>query len=172
MRKLIPVILALIGLAAGGAAGYFLRPSASAETGGESHAEAAAEAPKHGAAPKEGEKAEAGEGEATSEYVKLNNQFVVPVIREGKVTALVVLSLSLEVTVGSTEKVYAAEPKIRDALLQVLFDHANAGGFDGAFTDTANMEDLRRALLEAAQSVLGEIVAHVLVSDIVRQDAV
>ncbi|XZQ29382.1 flagellar basal body-associated FliL family protein [Rhodobacter capsulatus] len=87
--------------------------------------------------------------------MKLNNQFVIPVIKKGAVASLVVLSLSLEVTVGSTEKVYAAEPKLRDVLLQVLFDHANAGGFEGSFTDTANMTDLRRALTEASQSVLG-----------------
>lgn len=166
MKKLIPVILALLGLLGGGAAGYFLRPppaeAPAAEGAHESaapaagdHAEAAAEDPEH----------------PTKEYVKLNNQFVIPLIEDGQVRSLVVLSLSLEVTVGSTEKVYASEPKIRDVLLQVLFDHANAGGFQGAFTDTAKMEDLRHALLEGVRSVLGEIASAVLVSDIVRQDS-
>lgn len=172
MRKLIPVILALVGLLGGGAAGYFLRPPPpEPEAAGAAEGSAASA---HGAPAAEaghGDAAAAEEGHATSEYVKLNNQFVVPVIDKGKVTSLVVLSLSLEVTVGSTEKVYAAEPKIRDALLQVLFDHANAGGFEGSFTDTAKMEDLRRALLEAVQSVLGDIVSGVLISDIVRQDS-
>lgn len=104
------------------------------------------------------------------EYVKLNNQFVVPVVTDKMVSALVIMSLSLEVGLGMTEKVYAAEPKIRDALLQVLFDHANAGGFEGAFTATANMEALRAALLEAVHGVLGSAVHQVLVSDIIRQD--
>jgi len=173
MRKLIPVILALIGLGAGGAAGYFLRPppQPASETGAATSEPAKPEPEGMAAHGAEGSHAEADGENATAEYVKLNNQFVVPVIKKGQVTALVVLSISLEVTVGSTEKVYAAEPKIRDALLQVLFDHANAGGFDGAFTDTANMEDLRRALLEAAQTVLGEIVSRVLILDIVRQDS-
>ena len=180
LRKILPVILALIGLIAGGAAGYFLRPAPQpAETAAEAGApEAPEHAPAehatgddaHGAA--KGNAAAHGDDHetATSEYVKLNNQFVVPVIEKGQVISLVVLSLSLEVTVGSTEKVYAAEPKIRDALLQVLFDHANAGGFAGAFTDTAVMADLRRGLLETVRTILGEAAMGVLVSDIVRQD--
>jgi len=185
LRLIIPVVLALIGLAGGGAAGYFLRPApppAEATAEGAAPGAEGEKAPKaeHGAegekAPKaehgaEGEAAAEGEeGQPTSEFVKLNNQFVVPVIKKGAVGSLVVLSLSLEVTVGSTEKVYAAEPKIRDVLLQVLFDHANAGGFDGSYTDNANMSDLRNALLEAVRTVLGDIVIAVLVSDIVRQD--
>lgn len=175
MRKILPILLALIGLGAGGAAGYFLRPPPPApEAGTTEHTEAPAEtATGHGSAPSEnahGSEGDAG-GEATVEYVKLNNQFVVPVITRGAVSSLVVLSLSVEVTAGNTEKVYAAEPKIRDTLLQVLFDHANAGGFEGEFTETAKMEDLRSALTEATRTILGDIVKEVLISDIARQDS-
>ena len=160
MRKLLPILLALIGLAGGGAAGFFLRPPP------EEHAEADVCVNLEPAATED----EVPEGEPTVEYVKLNNQFIVPVVTEKAVSALVIMSLSLEVGLGMTEKVYAAEPKIRDALLQVLFDHANAGGFEGAFTGTASMESLRAALLEAAHGVLGDAVHEVLVADIVRQD--
>ncbi|ADE87236.1 flagellar basal body-associated FliL family protein [Rhodobacter capsulatus] len=182
LKIILPVLLAVIGLAGGGAAGYFLRPpppppeEVAAEAGAEGEAAPAPAKPApekaagdHAAA--EGEHAEGEEAVPTIEYVKLNNQFVIPVIKKGAVASLVVLSLSLEVTVGSTEKVYAAEPKLRDVLLQVLFDHANAGGFEGSFTDTANMTDLRRALTEASQSVLGDLVLNVLISDIARQDS-
>ena len=34
------------------------------------------------------------------EYAKLNNQFVVPIVEEGRVAALVVMSLNVEVTAG------------------------------------------------------------------------
>jgi hypothetical protein len=104
------------------------------------------------------------------DYVKLNNQFVVPVVEGGRVAAMVILSLSLEVAPGSSEAVYAREPKLRDVFLQVLFDHANAGGFRGTFTDGANLVLLREALQESAASVLGAMVTDVLISDIVRQD--
>ncbi|KEO54550.1 flagellar basal body-associated FliL family protein [Thioclava pacifica] len=167
LGKIIPVLLALIGLAGGGAAGYFLRPPpAPAEETGECvpvdpHAAPAEDA--HG----DGH----GNEVTTSEFVKLNNQFIVPLVTEGRVSGLVILSLSLEVRVGETEAVYRAEPKLRDAFLQVLFDHANAGGFRGVFTGSANMDLLRKALTETAREILGPGVIAVLVSDIVRQDS-
>lgn len=170
LRKILPVLLGLIGLAGGGAAGYFLRPApappedhAMAE-GADDHGEAAADA--HGDAHDDGHG-----GDITSEFVKLNNQFIVPLVTEQRVSGLVILSLSLEVKVGETEAVYRAEPKLRDGFLQVLFDHANTGGFRGIFTDTATMDDLRRALTESAREILGPGVIGVLVSDIVRQDS-
>ena len=100
----------------------------------------------------------------------MTNQFVVPLIEGGKVGAMVILSLSVEVTSGQTSDVYTKEPKLRDSFLQVMFDHANAGGFDGPFTDSANMIALRRALLESARQTLGDSAQDVLITDIVRQD--
>jgi flagellar protein FliL len=153
MRKLLPVILALLGLGAGAGAGLVLRPAPEPMP----EAEATAE--------------HAEEPEVPPEYVKLNNQFVVPVVENGRVTAMVILSLSLEVTAGSTEAVFAKEPKLRDVFLQVLFDHANAGGFKGSFTDGSNMVMLRRALLETAMAAMGDVIKDVLIVDIVRQDS-
>ncbi|MFO1174853.1 MAG: flagellar basal body-associated FliL family protein [Paracoccaceae bacterium] len=168
MRKLIlPILLGTVGLAGGGGAGYFLRPAADPAAGARvevnpcgppGQGEAKTDAPEGGDAP-------------AREYVKLNNQFIVPVVETGKVQALVILSVSLEVRFGTSQAVYAIEPKLRDALLQVLFDHANSGGFDGAFTDATTMDDLRAALLETARKSLGSEVTDVLITDIVRQDS-
>ncbi|MFV2002568.1 MAG: flagellar basal body-associated FliL family protein, partial [Paracoccaceae bacterium] len=104
------------------------------------------------------------------EYVKLNNQFIIPVVNDGQVVSLVVMSLNLEVAAGGRELVYQREPKLRDVFLQVLFDHANAGGFDGAFTSGSNMTQLRDALRESAKKTLGETLTDVLIVDVVRQD--
>lgn len=173
MRKLLPILLALLGLGGGVGAGLMLRPPPAAvvainpcgETSGNVSEPEAADDPvmtSH----------DEGDGEApTKEYVKLNNQFIVPVVGTGVVKALVIMSISLEVKAGSTEKVYLLEPKLRDSFLQVLFDHANAGGFDGAFTNSNNMEILRVALLETARKSLGSILSDVLIVDIVRQDS-
>ena len=84
---------------------------------------------------------------------------------------MVILSFSLEVETGDSPEVYNVEPKLRDMFLQVLFDHANAGGFAGVYTDGANLVILREALLESAKSVLGEKVKDVLITDLVRQDS-
>jgi hypothetical protein len=162
MGKILPVIMALIGLAAGTGGGYVLRPAPADPTpSGESsdaHASHSATTTAETAAP-------------AHDYVKLNNQFVIPVVESGQIAALVILSLSLEVAVGGSEHVYAVEPKLRDNLLQVLFNHANVGGFRGAFTESRNMDTLRSALLEAARTTLGNTVSNVLIADIVRQDS-
>ena len=103
--------------------------------------------------------------------MKLNNQFIVPVVEDGRVASLVVMSLSVEVRTGTREVVFAREPKLRDIFLQQLFDHANQGGFRGAFTNSNTMDVLRNALREAATPVLGDSLLDVLITDIARQDA-
>ena len=168
IRKLIPVVLALAGLGAGVGAGFALRPATvpPADTAGEDHA-AEDKAPED-KAPEDKARIDP---EKMPDYVKLNNQFIVPLLEEGKVVSMVIVSLSLEVTQGMTDTVYAREPKLRDAFLQVMFDHANAGGFRGSFTDAANLVLLRKALLEMAEKTLGDWVSDVLIVDIVRQDS-
>lgn len=166
MRKLLPIFLALIGLLAGGGAGLLLRPSVE-----EAVANPCGD-PVGGATTGENasEEQEVTDDAHPKEYVKLNNQFIVPVVEGGLVRSLVILSLSLEVGTGTSQDVYAVEPKLRDSFLQVLFDHANAGGFKDDFTNSNNMEILRVALFEAAQKALDKKVSDVLIVDIVRQD--
>lgn len=175
LRKILPLLLALIGLGGGVGAGLYLRPA----TGADDHAaEADATTPvagdhaEDGAAAAHDAEAEDGAHEdGAPEYVKMNNQFVVPVVEDSRVAAMVVLSLSLEVETGNTEAVYQREPKLRDVFLQVLFDHANTGGFSGSFTDGSNLIVLRTSLKEAAALVLGTVVKDVLITDIARQDS-
>ena len=105
-----------------------------------------------------------------TEYARLNSQFLIPIVRGADVSGMVVLTLGLEVVAGGTEVALEHEPRLRDRFLQVLFDHANTGGFDGVFTSTSNMRALRNSLKAAAQETLGASVVDVLVLDIVRQD--
>jgi flagellar protein FliL len=162
ISKLLPILLGLIGLGVGGGAGFFLRPAPAIEA-------EVAPSDLHATSP-DAAVAEPNP-ESAPEYVKLSNQFVIPVLEGGRVSSMVILAISLEVAHGTSDTVYAREPKLRDALLQVLFDHANAGGFKGEFTDGANMIVLRKALLEAAQSSIGTSVTNVLINDIARQDS-
>lgn len=173
MKKLLPILLALIGIGAGIGAGVMLRPPPAevVEIQPCGDGTEMAKADDHGDG--HGEKAAAEEEDpeaALREYVKLNNQFVVPVVNESKVEALVVLSLSVEVGPGQKDQVYAREPKLRDVFLQVLFDHANMGGFRGAFTNANNMDVLRNALKEAARKAVGDAISDVLITEIARQD--
>ena len=175
MRRLLPLLIALLGLAGGVGAGLALAPP-DAPTGADAHT---GEAGPAGAGTGEdgiesADKSDGGspeENAGSREFVELNNQFVVPVVGESEVSSLVVLSLSLAVPSGRSPEIYSKEPRLRDAFLQVLFDHANSGGFDGAFTATTRMRALRTALLETAQQLLGRTVQAVLITDIMRQDA-
>ena len=164
LKKLLPLILLLVGAGAGAGAGIFLRPAPAEDAASIQSGEAPEKVAKIEAKP------EADKVPATHEYVKLSNQFVVPVVERDRVQALVVMSLSLEVPVGQKDAIYAKEPKLRDSFLQVLFDHANVGGFDGAFTSANNLDVLRRALREVAQRDMGETVNDVLIVEIARQD--
>ena len=171
IKKLLPIILILIFGGAGVAAGLMLKPApdvAHSEVGpcGDDP-NAAQDSAKKDAS--KASKSEASEN-LSFEYVKLNNQFIVPVIKGDIVRAVAVVALSLEVKTGTKDRVYAVEPKLRDTFLQALFDHARLGGFDGAFATTENLVRMRRSLKEHAVAVLGDIVNDVLVTDIARQD--
>lgn len=164
MKKLLlPIILLLVGTGSGVGAGLFLKEDAPEEL---------AMSTDHPC----GEPTEVAEApepvplETTTEFAKLSNQFVVPVVKEDEIVAMVVLSLSVEVVEGNKDVVFQTEPKLRDAFLQVLFNHANIDGFSGNFTTSSNMRILREELLRAAKKVLGDNALDVLILDIVRQD--
>lgn len=176
MAKLLPIILVLIGLGAGAGAGLFMRPppvieeTVAQDCPDDGHGES--ECSEH--TPQQGEHGPSSAQEATEntavQYVKLDKQFVIPVVHEGRVAALVVMTLSIEITPSAAQTVYEKEPKLRDSLLRVMFLHANSGGFEGQFTSSEAMKDLRGSLREAARGVLGRDASDVLVTDILRQD--
>lgn len=168
LKKLFPLILALVGTGAGVGAGLFMAPSDEdpQAVAADGHADKARAEP-----PVADSHKDDGHGGSGNEYVKMNNQFVIPVMSAKRVEALVVASLSIEVSSGGSQAGYEREPKLRDVFLQVMFDHANIGGFEGAFTAGERMDILRSALLDAARSVLGADVKDVLITEIARQDA-
>lgn len=155
MKVLLPVFLALVGTGVGAGAGFFLASPPEEEACLEDC---------------ETEDEYVEESDEEPEYLRLQNQFVIPIVRDELVRSLVVLSLSLETNAGATDTIYSREPKLRDALLRVLFDHAHIGGFDGSFTESGRLSILRVALLEAAQATISKDVTDILITDIVRQE--
>lgn len=166
MKKLFPLVLTLVGISVGMGAGMVFRPDPETQTD-ENHSDTTKDI---ASAEHSGERYQGVEANEAREYVKLNNQFVVSVVSQDVVTSLVLISLTLEVDPGKKEAVFTYEPKLRDALLQVMFDHANIGGFTGAFTNSSNLDVLKFALLETAQKTLGPFVTDVLILDIARQE--
>ncbi len=165
MKLLLPILLAVLGVGAGVGAGLMLRPAPEpmkpemAEGGETMEGEA-------------GEKMaeDPDEARTDTEFVEMANQFVVPIMEGEAVAAMVVMSISVEVDLGTTEAVYAREPRLRDAILQVLFDHSNAGGFDGNFVQRTGLESLRGALRETARKTVGDNVADILITDLLKRD--
>ncbi|MGC3938131.1 flagellar basal body-associated FliL family protein [Roseobacter sp. EG26] len=172
MKKLLPIVMLLVGSGAGVGAGIFLRPppepvdvAVEKEEGAEHEKSVEKSADEHEQA--------ASDELATDgmEYVRLPNQFVIPLVDKERVSALVVMTLSLEVTQGYAEEVLEKEPKLRDEILRVLFDHATVGGFNGEFANTDNLDVVRRNLRKVVQNVLGPEIGHdVLIFEIARQD--
>lgn len=175
MKLLLPVIMLVLGLGGGVGAGIFLQPSAPEEA---ETAEAEDDAP-----VEEGD--ETADSETTSdeeeseddtgssgavEYLNMTNQFIIPLVDNGEVNGIVVTTIGLEVVEGTIAEVNLLQPKLRDQFLQVLFNHANNGGFDGNFTDFRYLKSLKDELLRNAQVVAGRDVTDVLILDLVRQD--
>lgn len=172
MNIVIPAALAAVGLLGGAGAGWYLRPAPPAppepcfdETGAQL-AEAVCVERLAAAALTKTPTAD----DAKAAFVKLDRQFIVPVVSEDRVASMVVLTVNLEVEPRAVEATLRQEPKLRDALLRTMFDHAYTGGFSGDFTAEPVMRELRGNLLIAARRVAGPDVRDVLVADIIRQD--
>lgn len=173
MIKLLPLILLVAGTGAGVGAGLAFAPTRAAPAPDvASDADHAAGAAATDCLPQVAGMPDADDLPPEGrEYVKMSNQFVIPVISGDKVTSLVVASLSLEVGAGASQIVFSREPKLRDAFLRVMLDHASIGGFDGNFTTAPRLGALRTALLEAARPVAGTQVSDVLITELARQDS-
>lgn len=153
MAKILPIALMLLGLAGGVGAGFVLRPVPEAPPDGQDTVPAPVEAP-------------------VTQLYELEGQFLVPLIEEGRVKSIVVIELALEIDDTANLAVADKEPLLRDRMLQILFDHANTGGFEGMFTANNNMALLRKALQDACTQVMGDgVVYEVLITNILRNGA-
>ncbi len=151
MSKLIPVLLIVLGLGAGLGAGLMLRPGAEPAEVAEDHPPPPL--PDQGAIG----------------LFEFSNQFMVPLVTDERIVSVIVIRLGLEILEDSRPLVTAHAPRLRDRLLQVMFDHANMGGFHGSFTAHDTLGLLRNNLLEAAQATLGaDVVFGVLITDLLR----
>lgn len=115
---------------------------------------------------KEGDAAKAGD----TEFLKFKRQFVVPVMREDTVQALVLLNLGLEVTSKKRNELFRMEPRFRDAFIRELLSLSDSGYLHGDLTSPATYEVVRETLLRAANEVADEGIVNVLILDLSRQD--
>jgi hypothetical protein len=175
MKLLIPILLAVLGLVGGAGAGWYFKPMPVPEV------EPCLDVDGHELPPEEcavaDDAMDPGEPEAApmdgpdaSQFITLDRQFIVPIVAEDRVSAMMVLTLNLEVAPGRVERAFRNEPKLRDALLRALFEHAYTGGFNGDFTADHVVRELRANLLKAGREILGADLRNVLIADMIRQD--
>ena len=171
MSKLLPILMLVIGIGGGIGAGIMLAPPAEdIETIDGMDGEVSSDTPEMAADDHADETEAAQDDTIPNEFIKISNQFVIPVVEREQLTSMVVVSLSLETKPGMAGKVHSFEPKLRDVFLRVLFDHANMGGFRGAFTRSEVLDPLRTSLREEARRFLGSDLIDVLILEITRQD--
>lgn len=164
IKKLLPFLALAAGLASGGTAAVFVTRDNS-ET-----ADAAldGEPTTHNAQPTAA--ALAQQAPESFEIVKMPSQFVVPVITDTRVRAMVILNVALEVETGSGDQVRALEPKLRDEFLAELFGLAAHDGFKDDLITRQTLEIVKHALTERSKEVLKLPFVNVLITDMARQD--
>lgn len=186
MKKIVLLLVPLLAFIAGAFGGDMLqagrKPDSAQAAGDENHetAEPAKAEPEPAAGDHDAPAADAGhgdaghgeaaEGEGQLDWFKFPSQFFVPILRNGMPTAIMVLTLTVEMPSSARPRIEAQEHRLRDALLNALLIEANTGGFDGNFTADPAQQRLRRALLAAAQAAAGSDVQRILIEDIGRQE--
>lgn len=160
LKYVFPILALVLGLASGGTAAVFLSKSDDS---------AASEALTDQTVAKD--TAEDAQQESGSlEIVKLPSQFVVPVIIDARVRAMVILTVALEVEAGRGDLVRSLEPKLRDEFLSELFGLAALDGFNDEIITRQTLELVKRALSQRSKDVLGFQNVNVLITDMARQD--
>lgn len=178
IRKILPILLPVVALMGGIAAGTVLQPGGS-ESGGahaaaaESHGDDNGGGHDEAAAHASDSHASNGHGGAEGDgpgFFTFPSQFFVPLARNGDMGAMIILTLVLETKASKVEALEKQEHRLRDALLRQLLIHANTSGFDGNYTVDRNLERLRTDLLRVARGATDIPIDAVLIQDIVRQN--
>lgn len=157
LRRIILLVLPVLALIAGAFAGEALRPPPEPTTVDQPDDDP-------GSTPTE---RPVNENPA---WMSFANQFFVPVMRNGNMRALMILTLSLETSNDGLTTLQSQEHRLRDAILRQLLIESNTGAFDGNYTAEPNLRRLREALLQVAQAAGGDLVHAVLIQDIARQE--
>ncbi|MBU3031185.1 hypothetical protein [Paracoccus marinaquae] len=170
MKKILTLILPVLALVGGIAGGEFLRPadeaaSEVAASGASEGHDPKSEPDPGDAGPPDTQQAETG----SAAWFTFPAQFFVPLMRNGDMGAVMILTLSIETTEDQLEAMKQQEHRLRDALLRQLMIQANTGGFDGNFTAEASTRVLREQLLRAVREATALPVSRVLIEDIARQ---
>ena len=162
MKAVLMLLMMVAGIAGGGALGVALRPGALPEASADGSGAGAS-----GAAAATDEASADGGAQA---YIGFSRKFVVPVVEGERTRALLILDLAVDADGAASDRVQSMKPRLRDALLRVLFELAATGAFSQTYIEAPIMEELRQKLRAAAREHAGASVAGVLILDLVRKE--
>lgn len=185
MKKILFPILMIVFVVGGVVAGDFVknmgRDSSASDAHKpksklDSHGKPEKKTDGHGKASKPKKKSkDGGHGEDASpsgevSYLKFKRQFVVPVMSNGKIDALVIMNLNLELDSNAPDNTYLLEPKLRDAIMRELLALSNDGVFGKDLTSVETYENIRRTLLSASKGIIPDGIRDILILDMARQE--
>lgn len=180
MKNIIAAVVVVVCIVIGGIGGSFLKSSSGASSDKADHAKekshsAEEEKGGHGsdAAPKDSHGKKDSHGSSSSsgvEYFKFSREFVVPIMRESRVTSLVILNINLEIDAGGSDKLFSMEPKIRDNVMTTLIELSNDGSTLESIATLENYESIRATVLLNLQTILPDGIRNVLIVDMAKQN--
>lgn len=103
-------------------------------------------------------------------YYAFSREFVVPILREGRVESLVIIQINLEADVDLSRSLFTMEPKLRDNIMSTLIELSNDGDTLTNLTDVEHYETIRAMVLMNLKNVLDKGLHNVLILDIAQQD--
>lgn len=106
-----------------------------------------------------------------TDFIKFKRQFVVPVLKDDAVDALILINLALEVPGSKRDEMFRLEPRFRDAFIRELLQLSDDGYFDQELTSSDTYEILRETLSRAASDISAGGVEKILILDLSRQDS-
>lgn len=183
MRRLVPILVVVLGLGAGIGAGVALKPAnkVGANESAENGAGAEKEKGKSDVADKDGKgKAipDPGATEAPKDetkvkertYVSIGTQTIIPVVEGERTRALMLFELAVDVDPSAHDQAVMLEPRLRDAFLRELLKMSSTGAFSETYTEDWVIDELRKNLGNAARRFLGDGMREILVLDVIRQE--
>lgn len=177
MKLIITSLVAIVFVAAGSFAAVVLKtPSeataSQAEGGDDEHHDDHGD--DHGKTAKKKDKQDDGYGKkassGSSAYYKFSREFVVPIMRGGQVTSLVILHISLETDSSTSEKLFSEEPKLRDNIMTTLIGLSNDGRTLEEPTNINNYETIRSMILMNLKDSIDDGIQNVLIVDMAKQN--
>lgn len=190
MKFILPSIVAAAGILAGTFGGNMLRGAPAENVAGvtdeetlvsgqsdKNDADGSGKEDGHGGKDEKGKKDKKGSGGYGSEgssgdvsYFKFSREFVVPIMADGSVRALVILHIQLEVDSDIESSLFSMEPKLRDNIMTTLIEISHNGKLFDNLTDPEAYESIRALVLEGLREVTSEGIENVLIVDFARQD--